>query len=238
MRRRRLERLFARYRKRGDLGALAAVFDHTAVDLLRLAQHLSRDGADAEDLVQETFVTAIERAASWEPERPLLPWLAGILAHKAAALRRRKERELSPSDVRIEARESPHEALVARELAHELTRALASLEPAERALLVPYLRGERAPRELASELGIAPGTVRMRIHRGLERLRRLLPAGVGAGVLGVAVSGRGLAAVRRAVLAHAAHAGGVPTVTSLTTGGAAALTLAMTKTTVLLGSIA
>ena len=51
--------------------------------LLRMALHLGRDPGDAEDLVQATFLTAIEKAATYDASRPLLPWLTGILIRHA-----------------------------------------------------------------------------------------------------------------------------------------------------------
>ena len=54
----RLERRFLRFRRTGDPAALAAVFDATAPQVLRVAMHVSRDPAAAEDLVQRTFLTA------------------------------------------------------------------------------------------------------------------------------------------------------------------------------------
>ena len=79
-----LEPLYERFRSANDLDALGEVFDRTAPDLLRLAAHLTRDASTAEDLVQQTFLVAIDRRASYERGRPLLPWLLGILSNEAA----------------------------------------------------------------------------------------------------------------------------------------------------------
>ena len=65
------ERLFERFRRRRGAGSLAQVFDRTAPALMRLALHLSRDRHVAEDLVQQTFLTAIETADRWDRERGL-----------------------------------------------------------------------------------------------------------------------------------------------------------------------
>lgn len=54
------DRAFALYRKTGDVAALGALFDLVAPELLRVSAHLTRDVHAAEDLVQETFVAAIE----------------------------------------------------------------------------------------------------------------------------------------------------------------------------------
>ena len=88
--------LFARYRKRGDPDLRAQVFDHTAARLLRLAFHLSRDPAEAEDLVQATFVTAIEKAGQFDTDRSVLPWLTGILENHAREARISAFRRIVP----------------------------------------------------------------------------------------------------------------------------------------------
>lgn len=90
------EQLFRRYRDQGDPADLAAVFDQTPRPLL-LASHVTHDGGAAEDLLQETFLAAIEAAPRWDDSRPLLPWLGGILRHKAMQLARHRRRRASAS---------------------------------------------------------------------------------------------------------------------------------------------
>lgn len=70
-----LEWLFERFRRGGDPEALGRVFDATAPRLLQLAVHLVSDLAAAEDLVRTTFVTAIERASTFDQSRSLDAWL-------------------------------------------------------------------------------------------------------------------------------------------------------------------
>src|SRR5262245_15500878 len=80
---------FVRYRDHGDAEALARVFDALAPKLLLVAQHLTRDGAGAEDLVQATFLAAMRDARDFDGERSIQAWLSGILAHRALDERRR-----------------------------------------------------------------------------------------------------------------------------------------------------
>src|SRR5262245_18807287 len=80
----RLSRLFARFKERSESEALAVVFDTTAPALLKIAMHLVRDPGEAEDLVQAVFVTAITHASTFDVDRPLMPWLIGILGHHAS----------------------------------------------------------------------------------------------------------------------------------------------------------
>ena len=63
-------------------------------DLLSIALHVATGPADAEDLLQQAFLTAMESAADFDPRQPLLPWLTAILRHRAQNVRRRAEREV------------------------------------------------------------------------------------------------------------------------------------------------
>ena len=219
-----LERLFDRYRRKGDTKALARIFDRTGHDLLRLAQHLVSDMGEAEDLVQTTFVTAIDRAQSYDKSQPLRPWLAGILAHHAAnwnrrAQTRRSHQESNETD-QLPARAaawSPLRQACQAELEGTVENALQRMSPRYRRVLQPYLLHTQKPEQIARTLGEAPGTVRTQIHRGLERLRRILPAGALVGYVGTT---RGWGAVRSSVLSHA----------QLSAGGAALATSALAPT--------
>ena len=54
------DRLFERFQRTGNTRALGALFDRVAPDLLKVARYLSGDRAFAEDLVQATFMAALE----------------------------------------------------------------------------------------------------------------------------------------------------------------------------------
>ncbi len=204
---RSLERNFERFARRGDAKALTRVFDRTARDLLTLAEHLVQHSSDAEDLVQSTFVTAIDRASSFDGKQRLKPWLTGILCNHAANLIRRRqsrggkvesldsERHAIPS-----ASDGPLTSITQAELLQQLQHALRKLPQRYRRVLEPYLiQGER-PEQIARTLNEAPGTVRTQIHRGLIKLRRFLPVGA---LLGSLTQTRGMASVRSTVIQHA-----------------------------------
>ena len=189
---------FRRYARVRDPEDLAAVFDGTAPRLLRVALHVAPDAATAEDLVQATFVTAMERAEHFDDARPILPWLTGILEHHArrarsrAARRPDPERLPGPKDV-VDPVRVAHD----REFDAELRRALDALPDADRTVLVLALRHGLTPVQIADALGEAPGTVRVRLHRARARLRGRLPSGI-------ASAGVGLASVRARVVELAA----------------------------------
>lgn len=200
-----LESLFARYREHADLDALARVFDLAAPQLLRVARHVARDEGAAEDLVQATFVAAIEHAARFDVERELVVWLVGILSNKAKLARALSVRE--PDRERLAEREARDPALDAElaEFAAALEVAVQRVPSKYREVVLRAIAHGKKPEEIARELGREPGTVRVQLHRGLVQLRRLLPPSFALG-LGVALAPRGLGAVRGAVLRHAERA--------------------------------
>ncbi len=64
----------------------------TAPELLRVAAILlPRD--EIEDAVHDTFVVAMTRKQAWDEQRPLLPWLLGVLANEARSRRRRRRQQ-------------------------------------------------------------------------------------------------------------------------------------------------
>ena len=196
-----LETLFDRYRRKGDASALAKVFDRVAPRLLRVARHLARDEAEAEDLVQATFVEAIDHADRFDAARPLVPWLVGILNNKA--------RQAGDGAVPVHegadrpGRLDPVEAAEVSEFTAALERALRRVPDSYRRVVRIHIAEGRAPEEIARELGLRPGTVRVQLHRGLKHLRRLLPAGFGLGGEVVKPPARGLDEVRAVVMASA-----------------------------------
>ncbi|MBM3962290.1 MAG: sigma-70 family RNA polymerase sigma factor, partial [Planctomycetes bacterium] len=216
---RSLEDLFTRFATTGDPQALGEVFDRCSSELLPLAMHLTGHPADAEDALQATFVTAIEKRADWDAGQPLLPWLVGILALHGKKLheRRGRRREVPPPDDREalaalaasdpsapDPEDAPIAASERRELVERLRAHVQALPDEQRSVVLLQLEHGLRPAQIAEALGVPPGTVRMRLHRGLKALRGLLPPALVAW-LAAMLPQRGTAAVRQAVLQHAAR---------------------------------
>jgi RNA polymerase sigma-70 factor (ECF subfamily) len=204
---RKIDRAFESFVKRGEAEALSRVFDATAGELLRVGSHLVKDLASAEDLVQMTFLAAIEDRASHLPGRPVLPWLLGIMANRARNLRRVERRRPDPQRVQAGPPLEPPEEAQASELSAAVEDAVANLPDPYRPVLNLHLRHGLSAAEIARSLERPQATVRSQLARGMDRLRRALPAGFAAG-FAMLPSTRGLAAIRVEVLDKAQ---GVPT---------------------------
>lgn len=212
MRSARIDRAFECYRTTGDPRQLAVVFDATARELFRLAWHLVGERHAAEDLVQGTFLAAIEAAATFVPDREVLPWLCGILANRARDLRRHRHVRAQPvPPQRLDVVDPVMEA-GARELDAVVGRAIRALDEPYRQVLLLHLEHGLGGAEIGETLVRPEATVRSQLQRGLERLRRVLPIGI-AGSVRVMAPSVDLGAMREVVLAKAI--GAAPVVTSV-----------------------
>lgn len=142
--------------------------------LASLARRLVADGAQADDLAQETLASALQRPPA--ADRPLRGWLATALRSRwrdeSRAQRARLAREQSHS--RREALPSTLDVVAKAELQRELVQALLSLdEPYRTTVLLRFFEG-LAPREIARRMRAPVATVHSRLQRGLAQLRERL----------------------------------------------------------------
>ncbi|MDP9372423.1 MAG: sigma-70 family RNA polymerase sigma factor [Chloroflexota bacterium] len=158
--------------------------------LVRLCARLTGDREAAEDLAQETLITAWRHAHKLrDPHDPegRARWLAAIARNICLRWRRVRGRErgrLAPAGA-IDATGAPLEERLADrfdlevelerdELATLLDRALALLPADTRAVLIARLIEESPQAEVAARLGLSEGAVAMRLQRGKLALRRVL----------------------------------------------------------------
>jgi RNA polymerase sigma-70 factor (ECF subfamily) len=143
--------------------------------LRRYARALVRDSERADDLVQDTLVRAIAKEHLWEPGSNLRGWLFTVMHNQHVNAIRRAMREGTAVDIdqcsaSLRATADPETSYKLR----EFDRALGRLCPEQRqVLLLVGLEGFRYE-EVAAILGIPVGTVRSRISRTRDMLRRLL----------------------------------------------------------------
>ena len=132
-------------------------------DLYRVAYYYLGNGADAEDAVQDAFVRYLERAPA-DLECPGA-WLMRVLVNGCRSRLRLAWRRVGPLPDDLPA-PGPEERPELEELW--------SLPPADRAVLHLYYYEGYSTEEIAQMTGQRPGTVRARLSRAREKLRRLL----------------------------------------------------------------
>jgi RNA polymerase sigma-70 factor, ECF subfamily len=145
--------------------------------LRRYARALTRDLAAADDLVQDCLARALGKLHLWQQGTDLRAWLFTILHNQYVNYVRRAVREgaavgLNESEPLL--MRAPHQGR--RLELRDLERAIAKLPEEQRAvILLVGLEGMRYE-EVAAVLGVPVGTVRSRLSRGREALRRLTGA--------------------------------------------------------------
>ena len=138
----------------------------------RAAFLIVHDHAAAEDIAQEAFVAAIRRLDRFDRRRRFAPWLGAIVANRAIDWVRSRTARRETGD-EIEASTSRN-AEVSGPYSEEVLRALASLSPEHRAVVVMRYVLEYTPGEIAAALELPRGTVNSRLRRGLDALERQL----------------------------------------------------------------
>lgn len=179
--------LLERYLTHRDEDAFAALVDRLGPMVLGLCRRMLRDPVDVEDAFQATFLVLVRRAPAIRDRDRVSSWLYGVAYRVASRARsrtiRRRTRE-SGAD-RLDVAVDPV-ATDRDELAATLDRELSGLPERYRApLVLCYLRGQ-THEQAAAELRCPVGTVRSRMARGREILRRRLesrgfaPSAIGA----------------------------------------------------------
>jgi RNA polymerase sigma-70 factor, ECF subfamily len=142
--------------------------------LRRFARVITRDVADADDLVQVAVEKALVRAAQWRPGSRLDSWMFGIMKNAwidEVRARRRRDRLLAPEEAGATVGDS---SAAARDIALSVEAAMARLPEEQRMAIALVLVEGLAYKDAAESLGIPMGTLTSRLARGREALQALL----------------------------------------------------------------
>jgi RNA polymerase sigma factor (sigma-70 family) len=163
-----------------DPAAFAVIYDRYADDVHRFT--LRRLGSDlADDLTAETFTAAFRHRERFDSARgSARPWLFGIAANLIGKHRRAEVRglravvRLHNDPVSDSWQESADARVVASSAGPALASALTKLSVADRHVLLLVAWADLTYAEVAEALDIPVGTVRSRLNRARERVRRSL----------------------------------------------------------------
>lgn len=156
----------------------------------RTAYHLTRNHADAEDLVQDAALLAFRGFGRFEPGSNFRAWFLTVLRNRFVSQYRKRKRavetvELDDAPERylyarshdaglLDGTVDPARHLIGRLDAEHVARALESLPEEFREVCTLYFTQDLAYQEIADIVGRPVGTVRSRIHRGRRLLQRRL----------------------------------------------------------------
>ena len=162
----------------GDEQALALAYRRWAGQVHGMAVRAFGPGPDAEDVTQQTFVSAWTGRAGYRSERGPLPgWLVGVARHKIADTwakrdRQRRETEAAMSEVQVDRVTPGVDTQVADRVL--VLDELDQLGQPQRGIIELAFFEDLTHAQIAARTGLPLGTVKSHIRRTLERLRTRL----------------------------------------------------------------
>ena len=172
--------------KAGDINAFESLVTRYERKIFRLAQHITQNTEDAQDVTQEAFLKAFEHLGEFQGNSRFYTWLVRIAVNQALMkLRKRHNKDISlDEEVKTEdsamPREiedwgpSPEERFTQRELAEILARVIGELDPPFRTVFQLRDIDELSTEETAEVLGISIPAVKSRLLRSRLKLREKL----------------------------------------------------------------
>jgi len=173
----------------GDTSSFELLMRRYNQRLFRLARSVLKDDAEAEDVVQETYVRAYAALSTFEHRSSVATWLSRITLYEALGRKRRRESgakvdldELQDDPMPFGPQEpiTPEQQAADTELRPVLEAAIDTLPSTFRTVFVLRAVEQLSTQETAEALEILPETVKTRFFRAREMLRRELLSRVDA----------------------------------------------------------
>lgn len=171
-----LERELIRRVQGGDNEAYDQLVRRHLARAYQVAYRITREKADAEDLVQDSFLAVLKHIDRFDLDRPFAPWLHRIIVNRGLSARRGTRRFDDASDPDIEPSRAPSPGAQAEhgEIRERFHAALEALPEKQRfAIQLHEVEGFTAE-EIGAQLDVAAGTVRWYIHQARKTLREAL----------------------------------------------------------------
>jgi RNA polymerase sigma-70 factor (ECF subfamily) len=162
--------------QRGDTGAYDLLVRRHLRRAYHLAYRILERREDAEDLVQEAFMVALDRIDTFDVARPFAPWLSRIVLTRALNARKAASRRRGAplGDDALSTEASPLAEAETNDVHERVRAALASLPERQRVIIQLFELDGYSAQEVADLLGLSAGTVRWHAHEARRTLRELL----------------------------------------------------------------
>ncbi|MBZ9974839.1 RNA polymerase sigma factor [Mesorhizobium sp. BR-1-1-10] len=170
-----------------DPDAFRAIMKVYNQRLYRIARGILRNDAEAEDVVQEAYVSAFASLAAFRGQSTLATWLSRIVINEALGrLRKRRRTVEMPADPEariirfpLKSNDDPERTMAQRQILALVERATDSLPDIYRMVFVARVIEGLSMEETADLLGVWPETVKTRLHRARALLRKALDDEIG-----------------------------------------------------------
>lgn len=162
----------------GDSAAFRRLIERESPRLLRFTLGMLGSLDEAEDVVQETFLSLWENAARWTPDARIGTWLHRV-SYNRAIDRLRRRRNFVDDSVLLEVAddvEAPDLRLLRGEDVRDVREALARLAPRQRTAVLLFHFQDLPQREVAEIMGISEVALESLLARARRQMRRWLGA--------------------------------------------------------------
>ena len=182
--------------REGDPSAFREIMQRNSRRLYRVVRSVLRNEAEAEDVVQDTYLKAFTHLSDFRGDAQLSTWLTRVALNEALG-RRRKERHMVDVGSMDEAgsgrdnvvplfanelASTPEQDVARGDIGRLLEHAIDNLPDDFRTVFVMRRVEEMSVEETASSLGLNPETVKTRLYRARGLLRSALEAQLGSGL--------------------------------------------------------
>ena len=182
---------------RGDEAAFLLLYERHRTPVFRFTCRMLGSAEQAEDVTQECFLSILRRPEAFQAERASLrTYLCAIARHLAFKQLRKRGQETVMEDPPVDVADprpgprpgDPLQCVLDEEAAGAVREAVEALPPLQREAVVLFEYQEMSLAEIASTCEVDVGTVKSRLHRARERLRRSLAPFLAAGAAAPAVA--------------------------------------------------
>jgi RNA polymerase sigma-70 factor (ECF subfamily) len=172
--------------KNGDRNAFAELVDLYKDKVYHVSYRMLGNRQEAEDVAQETFLRVYTNLDNYDPQYKFSTWIYRIASNLSIDILRKRKKNLS-IDAEVSGAEGmdwherladtgkgPEEEVLTDELQEEVQDAIMELNPKYRAVMLLRYIEDLSLQEISEAIQLPISTIKTRIHRGREALRKKL----------------------------------------------------------------